>query len=286
MDDEHVGVLLVFVSAAGFGTFATLGALADAAGLSRPTVLLFRFGLATLLVWTVLGVRGELTRLRGRNLAVGLGLGAFGYAAISYLYLLGLEYMTAGLVGIVLYTYPAFVVVIAALVLDESVTRLTGLALVLALGGVALITGADPAAADPRGIAVMLAAALLYAGYITVSRTTLGDVRPRTLSAHVMPAAAVVFLVVTTTTDSLTLPANAYEWGLVTGIAVLATAIPIFAFFAGLERLGASRTSILSTLEPVVTVALGVAVLDERLTVATVAGGVLVLAGVLLVQRR
>lgn len=286
MDDERVGVLLVFVSACGYGTFATLGALAADAGLSRITVLLFRFALATALVWAVLGARGELTRLRGRNLAIGLGLGALGYAAISYLYLLGVEFMTAGLVGIVLYTYPAFVVVIAALVLDESVTPATAVALVLALGGVALITGADPAAADPRGIAVMLAAALIYAGYITISRTTLDDVRPRTLSAHVMPAAAVTFLLLGSASGSLSVPSGTYEWGIVVGIAVLATAVPIFAFFAGLERLGASRTSILSTLEPVVTVALGVVVLDERLTLATLGGGGLVLAGVVLVQRR
>lgn len=286
MDDERVGAVLVLVSATGFATLGIFGKLAGAAGLSIPTVLSLRFVLATAVCWSVLAAQGRLSLLRGRDLAVGVGLGAFGYAAMSTLYFLGLEFMTAGLVGIVLYTYPAFVVVIAVLALDEPVTRRTVLALALALAGVALITGADPAAADPVGVAVMLLAAVVYAGYITVSRTALTSVDATTLTAHVLPAAAGTLLVVGGVTGSLSVPETGYAWGVVAAIAIVATAIPIFTFFAGIERLGASRASILSTVEPAVTVGLGALVLDEQVTVATLAGGALVLAGVLLVQAR
>jgi drug/metabolite transporter (DMT)-like permease len=118
---DRVGLALVLTSAVGFGTLGVFGELAAAAGLSIPTVLSFRFLLATLVVWLVLAARGELRRLRGRSLAVGLALGALGYAAMSGLYFWGLDFMTAGLVGIVLYTYPVFVVGAAALGLDAPV---------------------------------------------------------------------------------------------------------------------------------------------------------------------
>lgn len=281
---DRVGTALVLVSAVGFGTLGILGKLTDAAELSIPTVLVFRFLFATVIVWLLLGVRGELRLLRGRSLLFGLALGGLGYAAQSGLYFWGLTFMTAGLVGIVLYTYPVFVVAVAAMRLDEPVTRRTVAALAAAIGGVALVTGADPAGADPRGVAVVLAAALVYASYITASRVALTTVDPRVLTAHVLPAAGAAFLVFGTATGELAVPATPYEWGLVVAIAVVATAIPIFAFFAGLRRIGASRASIVSTVEPVVTLLLGAAALGEPITVATVVGGALVLGGVLLVQ--
>ncbi|WP_276281787.1 DMT family transporter [Halorussus caseinilyticus] len=281
---DRVGLALVLVSAAGFGTLGVLGELAAAAGLSIPTVLAFRFLLATLVVWLVLGARGDLRPLRGRALAAGIALGAVGYAAMSGLFFWGLTFMTAGLVGIVLYTYPVFVVGAAAVRLGEPVTRRTVASLGGALAGVALVTGADPAGADPRGVAVVLAAAVVYAAYITASRMTLATVDPQVLTAHVLPAAAVSFFVFGTATGRLSTPATGYEWGIVAAIAVVATAVPIFAFFAGLRRIGASEASIVSTVEPVVTLLLGAAVLGEPITAATVVGGALVLGGVLLVQ--
>lgn len=286
MDETRLGALLVLCSAAGFGTLGVLGIVAGDAGLSIPTILSWRFGLATVLVWTVFGLRGEVRPLRGRPLAVAVGLGSAGYAAVSGLYFVGLEFMTAGMAGIVLYTYPAFVLVLAAAFLGESIGRRQLVALAVTLGGIALITGADPAAADPRGIAVVLLAAVLYAGYITTSRTALEDVPPATLTAHVMPAATGTFLLVGAATDTLGVPSGALAWGSVVAIAVFATAFPIFAFFAGLSRIDAGPASILSTVEPAATVVLGAVFLDEPVGLAVVAGGSLVIVGVALVARQ
>ncbi|MFT4908889.1 MAG: drug/metabolite transporter (DMT)-like permease [Natronomonas sp.] len=286
MDDTRLGAALVLCSAAGFGTLGVLGIVAGDAGLSIPTILSWRFGVATVLVWTVFGLQGEIQPLRGRALAVAVGLGSVGYAAVSGLYFIGLEFMTAGMAGIALYTYPAFVLVLAAAFLGEPIGRRRLAALVVTLGGVALITGADPAAADPRGIAVVLLAAILYAGYITTSRTALEGVTPSTLTAHVMPAAAGTFLVVGAATDTLGVPSGAVAWGSVLSIAVFATAFPIFTFFAGLSRIGAGPASILSTVEPAATVVLGAVFLDEPVGSAVVAGGSLVIIGVVLVARQ
>lgn len=286
MDDARVGALFVLCSAAGFATLGIFGTVAGDAGLSIPTILFFRFTLATVLVWAMLGIGGRLKILRGRDLFVGIALGAFGYAAMAGLYFLGLEFMTAGMVGIVLYTYPVFVLVLAAAFLNEPIGRRSVAALAVTLSGIVLITGADPAAADPRGVAIVLVGALVYASYITASRTTLEDVAAPILTAHVMPAAAVTFLVIGLGTDSLAMPSGAVAWGSVIAIAVFATAVPIFTFFAGLSRIGAGPAAILSTVEPVITVALGAVFLAEPVSAIVVGGGTLVLLGVVLVPRR
>ena len=282
---EFVGVGLVLVSAAGFGTLGIFGIYAQRADLTIPTVLAYRFALAAVLVWALLAWRGRLEPLRERSLAIALGLGAFGYATMSGLYFVGLEFMTAGLVAIVLYTYPAFVVVLAVATIGERVRVLTIVALCLSLGGVALVVGANPAGASTAGVLVVLCAALAYALYITVSRELLVTVDPLVLTAHVLPAAGVTFVVVGAATGDLQVPSAPSAWAILLGIAVLATALPVVAFFAGIERIGASRTGIVSTAEPAVTVVLGAVLLAEPVTLATVAGGALILAGVVAIQR-
>ena len=285
MDSDTKGVLLIVLSATSFGTLGVLGKYASAAGLSIPTVLAYRFLGGTFLIWTLVAYRGNLRRLRGRTLGVAILLGAGFYAAQSGLYFLGLEYMTAGLVGLVLYTYPALVVVLSYVFLDERITRHTVAGLVLAMGGVAVVSGFDPVGADPRGIAVVLGAALVYAGYYVTSHVALADVNSQTLTAYVLPSAGVSFVVFGLATDSLTIPATSYEVTVLAMVALVGTAIPIGAFFAGLAYIGASRASIISSLEPATAVFLGVLLIDEPLAPATVVGGVLVLVGVLVIQR-
>lgn len=284
MEDETVGIVLVLISAIGFGTLGIFGMLAAGEGVSIPTVLALRFGLATVVVWTVLRLRGRFRVLTGRALAIALALGGIGYATQSGLYFFGLEFMTAGMVAIVLYTYPAFVVCIVAITNPSRVTRRLVIALGLSVSGVALITGADPVGVDPRGIVIVLGAALAYSLYIVVSQQALVTTDAEILTAFVLPAAAGSFVAFGIGTDTLMMPGSVSAWGVIVAIAIFATVVPVLTFFAGIAKIGASRASIISTAEPVVTVALGVLVLGESITIVTIVGGTLVITGVILIQ--
>lgn len=272
------------ISATSFGTLGILGKYASAADLSIPTVLAYRFLGGTLFFWVLVAYSGNLKRLHGRVLGVAVLLGGGFYAAQSGLYFLGLEYMTAGLAGLIVYTYPVIVVVFSYILLDEQTTRYTIVGLALALGGVAVVSGFDPAGADLLGIVVVLGAALVYASYYLTSHVAVEDVDPQTLTAYVLPSAGASFVVFGLATDSLMIPTTGYEVTLLAAVAIVGTAIPIGAFFAGLAYIGASRASIISSLEPTTAVILGVILLDEPLAPATVVGGLLVLVGVLVIQ--
>lgn len=278
------GVLLAIVSAASFGTLAIFGRLATLAGMELPALLAFRFLLATPFIWIPLSLTGRLELLRGRDLVIAVGLGAVGYASMSFLFLTGVNLTGAGLGAIILYIYPAIVVVLAAVFLDEPITRVTILAVAVSLAGVVLVTMGQPMQIDPRGVGIVLLGAIVYAGYITLSRTLLTRIDASVLTAHVVPAASLTFLLHGAMTGSMAIPATTEQWWIVLGIAVLATAIPIVSFFAAVAIIGAGRTSIVSTFEPVATVVLGALLLGETITPTSIAGGVAVLTGVVLVQ--
>lgn len=290
MNDRTIGIASVLASATGFGAVGIFGTIASDVGLSIPTVLAFRFAIATVVLWSLLAVRGRARPLTGRTLAWAIVLGVAGYGAMSGFYFWGLEYLTAGLVAIVLYTYPAMVVVLTVATNPQRVSRTLLAALGLSLGGVALIVGADPVGADPRGVCIVLGAAVSYAGYMTGSERVLESVEPQVLTAHVLPAAGIAFLAIGVVSGTFAVPSasetTAWAWGTLAALSVLSTAGPILLLYAGLPRIGASRASIVSTAEPAVTVALGAVILGEPVTPSTVAGGVLVVVGVLLIHRR
>jgi len=80
-------------------------------------------------------------------------------------------------------------------------------------------------------------------------------------------------------------PSTVQGWAVIAAMVVIATVIPVVAFLAGLARIGPTNAAMISTLEPVVTVALAALLLGETLEPVTLLGGGLILAAVLLLTR-
>jgi drug/metabolite transporter (DMT)-like permease len=73
---------------------------------------------------------------------------------------------------------------------------------------------------------------------------------------------------------------TAAGWAWIACLAVVSTVVSVSLFFAGLSRVGPTSASILSTVEPVVTVGLAAVVFGETLSAVQLLGGVLVIAAV------
>jgi drug/metabolite transporter (DMT)-like permease len=279
------GVLLCAASAAGFGAMAVFGKLAFEAGVGVITLLAVRFTLSAALL-APLGAR-TWRRLPRRRLLQALALGGAGYAAQSALYFLALERVDAGLVALLLYTFPALVTIGAVALGRDRLDRARVASLALAFLGLALVLASGgPAHAEPLGIVFALAAALVYTVYILSSEPVLADMDPRTLAGLVCTGGAVTYLVAGAVSGELSFGFDAIGWLWLAGIVGVSTVAAIVLFFAGLARVGPSRASIVSTVEPLVTVALAFVVFGERLGAAQLLGGALVLASVMLLQWR
>lgn len=284
MRDTTLGGLLVLGAAAGFGTIGIFGELAVATGLPLRTMLPLRFALATALIGCIAGLREWPLPASPRTWGVLLGLGVV-YTAMTLLYFISLRFLTAGLATIVLYTYPAFVVGLSAVLLGESLTGRKLLALALTLGGVVLVVGTDTAGAEPLGVGLALGAAVCYALYTAGSRAAVPSTSPGGLTFGVLVGTTLSMSVYGVLDGGLALPAAPDEWAIVVGLAVVSTVIPHLMFYQGVARLEAGRVGVISTAEPVVTVMLGAVLLGETVTAFVLLGGGLVLGGVVLAQR-
>jgi drug/metabolite transporter (DMT)-like permease len=285
------GTLMCLGSGAAFGAMAIFGKLAYDEGATVGTLLAVRFGLAAVLFWALVLASGfvrEVQVLPRRDIGLGLALGACGYALQAGCFFAALEHIDASLLSLLVYTYPAIVAAAAVALGRERLDARKLTALLLASGGLVLVLlGAGTGALDPIGVALGLGAAVVYTTYILVGEGVAGRTPPTMLSALVCTGATITLtagsaLIGEFRPGDLT-PAG---WGWLACLAVVSTVGAVSLFFAGLARVGATTASILSTVEPVVTVLFAYLVFGEVLSAVQVLGGVLVLGAVLVLNAR
>ncbi len=222
-------------------------------------------------------------RLPRRALAALFLMGGLGYAGQSFSFFFALRTLPASLVALVLYTYPALVAIAGVVLYRRRIPPVQVLALVGSFLGVALLVGGVPIALG-SGLPFLVAAPLIYTGYILAGERVMPGLPALAASAVTLTGAAFTWTVAAAVTGHLRLPASHSAWALVASIALIPTMVAVTAFLAALPRIGGSRAALLSTFEPVVTVALAVALLGDRFGALQLLGGLLILASVARLQ--
>jgi len=227
-----------------------------------------------------------------RDVAALVALGFVGYYLSSYTDFAGLQYISASLERLILFTYPTVVVLLSALVYRKPVTGRTLAALLLCYGGVVLVFANDLRVA-PRGGDVVLggvlvfASAALYAVYLVFAAPVIQRLGSLRFIAWAMLASTVfVFaqFALTHPLSALAVPPRVHALSL--AMAVFSTVLPTWLMAEALKRIGANRAALVGSLGPVFTIALGFLLLDEPLHPIQFAGVALVLAGVWQVTNR
>ena len=275
------GTALALTSAASFGVMPVLTKVAYDDGAEPVAVLSARFALAAAVLLVLARARREALP-RGRDLVALALLGGVGYVGQALCYFFALERISAGLTALLLYFYPALVVVLGAVLLRDRPRPLAASCVVLATLGTVLTIG-PVEGGQGLGVALGLAAALVYAVYILASARVTG-VGPFATAATVLTAGAVSFGALALLTRPQ-YPRAAQAWLALGGVALIGTVVAVTTFFMALTLLGPADTAVVSTVEPVVSIAVAALVLGERLTGMQVAGGVVVLLAVAVLAR-
>ena len=248
--------------------------------LSPAMVAFVRVALAALVLLPLAWAQGALGGVRGIIGWLAL-VGAVQVAGPFVLIGAGEEEISSGLAGILVASTPLFTALLAIWVDHEE--RSGGLRLVgvgVGLGGVALLLGADlgGGAAELVGGLMVVLAALGYAigGFLVKHR--LAGIAPLGMSAAVMLASALFLL----PAALLTAPAEAPGLGPLAAVAVLGvlgTGIAFVIFYGLIASVGPARAFLVTYIAPGFAVAYGATLLSEEVTVATLVGLGLILAG-------
>lgn len=278
MRPELRGTLAVLASAACYSSLAICVKLALGDGARILPLVAWRFLVGAGLLWGFLALTSPRLPPR-RALPALLALGVL-YAGDALAALGGLVWVPAATAALIFYTYPAMVVLLAAVFLDEKLTARRGTALGLALLGCMLTAGAGLQGGEPIGIALILTGAFLLSVFIVASHPVYQELPALGSTAVVLLATAVVTVAVALATGGLGLGGGSRSVAMALLLGIVGTAIPIPLFLAGVKLIGAGKAAIYSTVEPIFTVSMAALVLGEPLVAVQLGGGALILAGV------
>ncbi|HVZ77699.1 MAG TPA: DMT family transporter [Gemmatimonadaceae bacterium] len=277
-------MLLIVLSASGFGAVPIFASMATSAGARLLNVLAWRYAIGALLLMVAAGGM-RMLRVPARQLFGVLVLAGGAQAFIAFTSLSALDYMPAAPLSFLFYTYPAWVAVLAAVRGSERLTRPRLLALGLSLAGIAIMVGAPAARGlQPTGVALALVSAFAYALYIPLIGWYQQQIAETAVAVYAALGAGVFLFGIDVITGGISAHMNLAAWEAVLALAVWSTVVAFLAFLRGLRTLGPVRTAIVSTIEPFWTAMLGALLLGQPASSSTIEGGTLIAAAVILLQ--
>lgn len=268
------GALLAVGSALTYGSLAVFADLAYAEGWNVPSLLVARFLLASLVLLPfALAQRGG----SWRGFAGGLVVGAVGFAGTTALYFPSLKHLPLAVASFLLYLAPVLVVLLSWAFLRERIGARGLLALGVALAGLALLaSGVATGQLSMLGVLLAAGSAVTYSFTVLGGRVLMAGVPWARAALGTCLGALMTYLAYTAFTGTFAVPGSTPGLLYAVGIGVLATGVPLSLFYAALPRIGASRTSLVLTLEPVSTLVLAAVFLGQMPVWTSIAGGFLI----------
>lgn len=290
-----LGLILAIASAMSFALSGPLARGLLDAGWSAGAVVLVRLAVAALVVAPVAAraLRGRWGALRA-NLGVILLFGAVPVAGTQFAYFSAVQRMDVGPALLIEYTAPAAVVIWLWLRRGERPGRLTVAGTVLAAVGLVLVldlvSGANLA---PAGVVWALIAMTGAASYFVLSAHPRPDLPPVALAGAGLATGAVMLAALgvvgllplhATATSPVYADAAVPRWVPLVGLGVVTAGFAYCTGIAASRRLGSRLASFVALLEVVAGVVFAWLLLDQVPGVAQLVGGVLVIAGVVVVK--
>jgi drug/metabolite transporter (DMT)-like permease len=287
-----LGVLILMVANMGFSTKAviiklmyqyhvdTFGVIALRMLLSMPVYLAIAIYLAR---------QKDNVPLTKKELLSIAGLGILSYYISSMLDFLGLQYISAGVERLILFTYPTMVLLLSAFFFKKKITPPQYIAMILTYIGVAIAYVAEKGLGDQKNI--VLGASLIFICAFTYSFFVVGtgELVKRfgsiKFTCYAMLAATIPTLIqsyVHNGMDIFHYPKEVYN--LAIWMAVVATVFPTFMIVEGIRLVGANNSGIIGFVGPVWTIFLANWLLGEPITLMQSVGTAIVLAGVFLIS--
>ncbi len=288
----NVGFFLAIGGTALFALKSIFIKLAYAQGVDTATFLMLRMTLAAPFYVLMLGWlwrQAGIPLLKTRDWLAMIGLGFIGYYLSSWLDMLGLNYVSAQLERLTLYTYPIMTTLLGWFLLRERISARVMAALVLTYSGV-LVLYLHEATLGGRsvtlGVALVFAAALLFAFYVVFSKRLIAQIGSRWFtSVAMLSSAAFVSLHFFSVHSVSALNVTPLTVGYALLLAIFSTVLPSFMLSAAIGRIGVGRTSIVGTIGPIITILLAIMLLGEPFGWFHLAGVVLVMLGVSLLGK-
>lgn len=286
-----IGIFILMIANIGFSSKAVLIKIMYLYHVDTISVIALRMLFSVpfyIIIAYFLSKRVDNVRLTVREWLMISGLGILSYYISSMLDFLGLQYITAGVERLILFTYPTMVLVLSAIFFKKKITTPQYIALILTYIGVIIAFVAEKGVGEQKdfikGGLYVFTCAFTYSLYVIGTGELAHRFGSVKFTCYAMMAATVPVLIQSLFHNNMAIfnyPQEVY-W-LTCWLVIVATVIPTFLIVEGIRIVGAGNSSIIGFVGPVATIFLANYYLAERITFLQLLGTGIVLAGVFLI---
>jgi len=284
-DQRLSGTLFVMASSVGFAVVPTITKTAYDKGANALGVMTPRFVLAALLITAIRLIFGKKEGWPNLKLMISMFfIGAIGVTSVSLLYFLAIDEIDSSLAIVLWYSYPVLVLLIAWVFEHKRPSATIVIPLILTLTGIAISAG-QVQGGKTTAIVLVVASSMIFAVYLTVlSKVTrrMGLLTGASILNIGTGCGYVVVGLFSTRSFAPSFPTDSTVWLLIGAAAVLGTTLPFLCSLAALHRIPPGMYSVITTLEPVWHIIMGVIFLGEIMTNNRIVGAMLTVGGLLL----
>jgi drug/metabolite transporter (DMT)-like permease len=279
---QLTGSLFVVMSSLGFAIVPTLGVNAYDRGSNAMGVMTPRFTLAALIL---IVIRQIFARNEGwptkRHALTMFAIGGFGVTTVSLMYFIAIDRIDTSLAIVLWYGYPVLVLLIAWAVDGKRPTIRVLAPLAITFVGIA-ITAGQISGGSGAAIALVVGSSVVFAIYLSILSRTSNNMGLLTGAMVLNCGTATGYWVVSMSPFKNLypiFPSSTNVWLLIVAIAAFGTVVPFLCSLAALKRISAGTYSVVTTVEPVIHIFMGVVFLNELMTINRFFGALLVVTG-------
>ena len=284
INNEVKAIIYATLSGLFYGMIGYLGVSITRADYSIANMLFWRFLVASIVIALIILISKEKQQFNSRNLLKSFSYGAIFYSFSSYLYFLASQYIGTGLSMVIFFIYPMIIILFNWLNGKQKIGNVYYISIALILTGMLCLINKNELIFDLYGIILALLAAVSYAAYIIYSKNQAEPLSALLSTLVISAGSGLFFLIISLLENSFKMPVTLSIWLDILAMGIICTALPILFLLEALKYISSAKAAILSVLEPVAVVILGVLLLDEKLSFIQLVGVITIVIGALVVQ--
>ena len=272
---KYLPHICVLASGVLWGLIGIFNRRLTGAGLSVGSIVLIRnFGSMVVLGLLFLLKDPKIFRIKARHLPIFLGTGVVSVLLFTLCYFTCQKLCSLAVAAVLLYTSPAFVVILSAILWKDKITKRKLIALLLAFLGATLVTGlwSGDASVTVWGAALGVASGLFYGLYSIFGRYALAHYKPFTVTFYTFLFAGLGALAALRPAElaaGFATPGVAWT---ALGLIAVCTVAPYLLYTYGLAGMDSGKAAILASVEPVTAAVVGVPAFGEPMRAAVLLG--------------
>lgn len=285
-NEKFKGILYLVISSSAFGVMPIITKFVYAQGVSTYSLLFYRFLFAGIIlsIYTIFKRVSLKVSLKG-FLIISI-VSILGYALTAVTLFSSYKYISVGLATMILYTYPAIVTILDSIIYKNKMDRKKLISLIMCFIGLCFLVFNKSANLNVTGIILAFLSAIFFSIYVIgVSHKYVKDINNYVMTEYISFIAGLFIFLIGFSYGDINLKINFVSFVYIVALSLISTVIALITFINGVKIVGPSKAAILSTLEPIVSLILGIIILNESFTFNTALGSLFVVIGVIILSK-